>query len=69
MKNASKESIMAVGEQNANTANAEMLSGQRHAPAGRAALVMCVYLSGPTNMVAAGRITDDDLPKLNITAN
>lgn len=60
---------LAAEMQNANTANAEMLPGQRHAPAGSAALVMRVYLSGPTNMVAAGRITDDDLPKLNITAN
>ena len=69
IQNAKAENTMAAGEQNANTANAEMLSGQRHAPAGRAALVMRVYLSGPTNMVAAGRITDDDLPKLNITTN
>lgn len=69
IQNAKAENTMVAGEQNANTANAEMLPGQRHAPAGRAALVMRVYLSGPTNMVAAGRITDDDLPKLNITTN
>lgn len=72
IENASAESAesKAVGEmQNANTADAEMLPGQRRAPAGRAAHVMRVYLSGPTNMVAAGRITDDDLPKQNIAAN
>lgn len=69
IQNTKAENTMVAGVQNANTANAEMLSGQRHAPAGRAALVMRVYLSGPTNMVAAGRITDDDLPKLNITTN
>lgn len=63
IQNTKAENTMVAGVQNANTANAEMLSGQRHAPAGRAALVMRVYLSGPTNMVAAGRITDDDLPK------
>lgn len=69
IQNAKAENTMVAGVQNANTANAEMLSGQRHAPAGRAAHVVRVYLSGPTNMVAAGRITDDDLPKLNITTN
>lgn len=62
-ENADTESTAVAETQNANTANAEMLPGQRHAPAGRAALVMRVYLSGATNMVAAGRITDDDLPK------
>lgn len=44
-------------------ANAEMLFEQRHAPERRGALARRVYLSGPTNMVASGCITDDDLPK------